>query len=153
MQNADWTNIFRQIPVELQSQLMVVLNNRAEIAVETIYRLESPFVVLRGRMGGTTDNGLMFVLPYDQLSGIYLSRVITDADVEAMFNGPLTVQKTSPSAQGNAERPAVDATGKSSPGMVPSFGRAPEATSVARNNLLERLRAARQAAAPQSNGK
>jgi hypothetical protein len=35
---------------------------------------------------------------------------------------------------------------------MPAFGRPPEATSVARNNLLERLRAARQAAGPQTNG-
>jgi hypothetical protein len=153
MQNADWTNILNQIPTELQCQLMVVLNNRAEIAVETIYRVESPFVVLRGRMGGTTEDGLMFVLPYDQLSGVYLTRGISDADVEAMFSAPLGGEKTSGSAQGTAERPAPDSsTGKSTP-AVPSFGRAPEATSIARNNLLERLRAARQAAAPQSNGK
>jgi hypothetical protein len=152
MQNTDWTSIFRQIPVELQAQLMVVLNNRAEIAVETIFRVESPFVVLRGRMGGTTETGLMFVLPYNQLSGVYLSREISDADVQAMFSTLGTaVPKTGLSAHGTTDKKSTSDI-QSTP-AVPSFGRAPEATSVARNNLLERLRAARQAAAPQTNGK
>ena len=152
MQNTDWTNIFRQIPAEMQSQIMIVLNNRAEIAVELIYRLESPFVVLRGRMGGTTETGLLFVLPYDQLSGVYLTRVVSDADVQAMFTAPLAgVQKTGLSAHGTSDKKSASDI-QSTP-AVPSFGRAPEATSVARNNLLERLRAARQAAAPQTNGK
>ena len=148
MQNAEWAAMFRQVPEALHAQLMLVLANRAEIAVENICRLDPNFIAFRGRMGGTTDTGLFFMLPYDQLSGVYLSRVLTDEEIQAILTTPnASAEQRVPSAQGNTERPSPshDGTPKQ---VVPSFGRAPDATSVARNNLLERLRAARAAASP-----
>lgn len=147
MQNAEWVAMFRQVPVELQAQLMLVLTNRAEVAVESICRLEPNFIAFRGRMGGTTETGLLFMLPYDQLSGIYVSRQLTDEEIQLVLTPANSTEQRTPSAQGNIDRPTPSNNGTPK-GVVPSFGRAPDATSVARNNLLERLRAARAAANP-----
>src|SRR5204863_7060179 len=97
---------------------------------------------------------------YDQLTAIYMFKAMNEAEVEAMFGPPKSAsQLTSrsnlalraPSAtnvQPVPVPPPAPAPMPAAATAVPSFGRPPEATAVARNNLLERLRAARQAAMP-----
>src|SRR5262245_24674173 len=167
MLNSDWISVFRQLPQELHPLTVLVLHNRAEITIETVLRVEPTFLAIRGRMGGTTDGGLLFMVPYDQLTAVYLFKVLGEAEVNAIFGAPKsTSQMLTRSAQ--AARQAAGMTGSSQAApppapapapapmpvaaAVPAFGRPPEATAVARNNLLERLRAARQAATP-PNGK
>ncbi len=146
MQNPEWIALFRRFPSELHSQLMLVLTNRTEIAVEAICRLEPTFIAVRGRMGGTTESGLLFMLPYDQLSGVYSSRELKESEVQAILSAASDAQREAAVGE-NLDKPSPSANGASKM-VVPSFGRAPESTSVARNNLLERLRAARAAATP-----
>jgi hypothetical protein len=162
MHNSEWISVFRQLPQELYQQTVLVLNNRMELTLETLLRIEPTFLAVRGRMGGTTEGGLMFLVPYDQLTAIYMFKSMTDAEVEAMFgppksasqlasrshlalktSGPTTVQPAPVPAPAPAPAPMPAAAT-----AMPAFGRPPEATAVARNNLLERLRAARQAAQP-----
>ena len=153
MQNAEWIAMIRQIPQPMQCQLMLVLANRAEISVEVVCRLEPSYVAIRGRMGGTTESSLLFMIPYDQLSGLYLTKEIKEDEVQALFATPEAPDlEAVVAATETEEKSAAESRNQSTP-VVPSFGRAPEATSVARNNLLERLRAARQAANPPPNGK
>ncbi len=145
MQNADWVTLFRQFPAELHSQLVVVLNNRMEVCIETIFRVEPMYLLVRGRMGGTTDGGMIYTVPYSQMSAVYLTRQILEEEVEKIFGAS---GKPLQRSAMDADRPAPLNNSQSTP--IPAFGKAPEATAVARNNLLERLRAARQAANPQS---
>jgi len=161
MHKSDWIAVFRQLPADLHCQIMLVLNNKTEISIEALFRIEPTFLVIRGRQGGTTDNGVLFLIPYDQLSAIYFFRGLQESEVEAIFGPPKSVsQLTSrsalavrPSAVPQAPAPPAPAPAPAPvPAALPAFGRPPEATAVARNNLLERLRAARQAAMP-PNGK
>ncbi len=147
MQNAEWATLFRQFPAELHTQLVVVLNNRMEVCLETIFRVEPVYLLARGRMGGTTDGGMLYTVPYSQISAVYLTRQIQEEEVEKIFGAANPNKPLQRSATAN-ERPAPLNGSQTTP--VPAFGKAPEATAVARNNLLERLRAARQAANPQS---
>lgn len=153
MQNAEWAALFRQIPQDWHHQLSLVLVNRAEIAVEAFFRVEPAMAIIRGRMGGTTDGGMTFMVPYDQLAAICVNRTLAEQDVAEMFKNSPQVNPLPKSNQGNALKPlAANAPSATPVPVVPSFGRPPEATSVARNNLLERLRAARQAAGSSTNG-
>src|SRR5207244_3795601 len=122
------------------------LANRAEISVEAVHRLEPTFLVVRGRMAGTTDGGLLFLVPYEQLAGIYLTREVKESELQSIY-----AASGRASVLANGTQSASSNSSLSTP-AIPSFGRPPEATSVARNNLLERLRAARHAAAPATNG-
>jgi hypothetical protein len=171
MQNNEWITMLRQIPTELHQQTVLVLNNKMEITVEMVLRLDQTFTAVRGRLSGTTDGGLLFLVPYDQLTAVYMFKQMTEDEVDKMFGavkatsrlGTTSAQAlrvgsaipgTPGSSLGSKPAPAplpAAATGASAPapGTMPSFGRPPESTAVARNNLLERLRAARQAAAPQ----
>ncbi len=152
MQNADWVHIFRQIPADRHPHVVLVLNNRMEISVETFLRIEPAYLLVRGRMGGTTDGGLPYVVPFAQLSAFYLFREIKEDELETVFGSASAGKTLTRSAQAVSERPPVPAAGPA-PAAAPAFGPPPQGTSVARNNLLERLRAARQAATPPPNGK
>jgi hypothetical protein len=161
MQNTDWIRLFKQIPADFHNQVVVVLNNRTEISIETLFRIEASHLLVRGRLGGTTDGGLLFVVPFAEMAAVYINREVKESEVEQIF-GPAKAQSRliSPSRQAVKAVTADSTTAPTSlapatepvPAAVPGFGRAPEATSVARNNLLERLRAARQAASPNTNG-
>jgi len=164
MQNADWITLFRQMPADAHSTVMLILNNRMEVSIETVFRVEPSYILVRGRLSGTTDGGLPFMVPYDQMTAMYLYREIKETEVEKIF-GPSRIAGALRSNQGTAPQPtevvdvvplpnepALRPSNVPSPGVaMPAFGRPSEATAVARNNLLERLRAARQAAQP--NGK
>jgi hypothetical protein len=146
MQNADWAAIFRQFPADMHAQLVLVLNNRMEVSIETIFRIEPTYLMVRGRMGGTTDGGILYMVPYSQMTAVYLFRQIIEEEVAAIFGSPSSSNKTLQRSANGTERPVAPGPSQSTP--IPGFGKAPEATAVARNNLLERLRAARQAATP-----
>jgi hypothetical protein len=146
MQNADWVTFFRQFPAEMHPQLVVVLNNRMEVSIETVFRVEPSYLMVRGRMGGTTDGGLLYMVPYSQMASVYLFRQIKEEEVDMVFGAPSSPNKALARSANGTERPVSQGASQSTP--IPAFGKPPEATSVARNNLLERLRAARQAATP-----
>jgi hypothetical protein len=152
MQNAEWISLFRQLPQEVHSQLILVFQNRQDISVETILRIDASYLAVRGRLGGTTESGLMFIVPYAQLSSVYLNREVREEEVAHLLgaaNGRLNIgshQGAARVAQPAGDRPGPSAT------PVPSQPVAPAV--AARNNLLERLRAARNAAQQsQTSGK
>lgn len=154
MQNAEWITLFRQLPVEIHPQVVLMLQNRTELTIETMLRIEPSYLLIRGRTAGTTEGGLPFLIPYDQITSLYLFRQIKESEVENIFGTGKAPVKKAPSNQGTAPPPALaePATPHPPPDVMPvsmpAFGRPSEATAVARNNLLERLRAARQAAQP-----
>ncbi len=162
MQNADWIKLFRQLPPEYHNQIVLVLQNRTEICMETLFRVEPTHLIVRGRLGGTTDGGLLFIVPFNELTTVYLNKEVKESEVDQLFGPPKTPSRLiSPSRQAvktvmadpaaAPASPVGSAAPAAAPAAVPAFGRAPDTTTVARNNLLERLRAARQAAMPQNN--
>src|SRR5207245_7176765 len=103
--NSEWITVFRQLPPDLYQQTVLVLNNRSEVTIETILRIEPTFLAIRGRMGGTTEGGLMFLVPYDQLTAIYMFKTMNEAEVEAMFGPPKSASQLT-SRSNLALRPA-----------------------------------------------
>ena len=157
MQNAEWISLFRQLPKELHSQLVVVAQNRSDISVDSIFRLEPTFMVIRGRLGGTTENGLLFLFPYDQISSVFVNREMKEDEVETLFQNIVPVNRLAAASHqgtnGTAKLPASATPAPAAkPAPIAAQARQGDPSSIARNNLLERLRAARNAAAP-PNGK
>src|SRR5262245_28079089 len=159
MQNAEWIALLRQIPKELHSQLVLVAQNRSDISVESICRLDPTYMVIKGRIGGTTEAGLLFMFPYDQISTVYVGREMKEDEIETFLQNMAPVNRLStPSQQGTgggSKLPGSATPAGTAKSAVPVAAQARPAndpSSIARNNLLERLRAARNAAMPQ-NGK
>lgn|SRR5262249_11040158 len=142
--NAEWIKLFRQLPQDLHSKLILVLHNRTEIVIDAIYRLEPAFAVIRGRLGGTIEGGLLVMTPYNQITSMYITREIPEENVRAIFENmqPGTV------AEAGANSKLSDSD-HAAPAPEPANPQAPAPDpSAMRSNLLERLRAARAAGAP-----
>ncbi len=164
MQNAEWVALFQKMPEEIHTKLVLVLQNCTDISIDTIFRLEPTFIVLRGRLGGTTETGLLFMVPYDQITSFYINREVKEEEIDTIFAAakpaaapiptPLKVSShqagAKPSANGTAQvavaGPRLSAQGTAAPAPAPKLAEPPATT--ARNNLLDRLRAARNAALP-----
>ncbi len=136
MTNVEWIDMLRVIPPEQQNELVLVLKNMSEISVDTFFRFEPTFLVVRGRVAGTTDEGRGFFVPYDQMVYVRIERVVNLHELQAIFDG-LPGRTVAPVAETPAPvpPPAADAP---PPAAAPP---APEPTT--HNALLDRIRAAR----------
>src|SRR5262249_53533130 len=57
MQSRTWISLLNRIPQELQDFLVLVTSIGTEISIQSILRIEEEYIVLRGRLAGTTDTG------------------------------------------------------------------------------------------------
>jgi hypothetical protein len=85
MQNTAWIALLRLVPPAQQENIVLTTSNNTDIAVQSIIRAEKDFLVLRGRLTGTTDGGGFFFLPYDQIVYLGFQRPWKEAEVRAMF--------------------------------------------------------------------
>ena len=77
-----WSTIFTSFRPEDHKFLVVSTSNGLEVAVQEISRVEDGLVLLRGRISGTADAGRLFLLPYHQLSSVYVNRVVRKEEVD-----------------------------------------------------------------------
>src|SRR5262245_8464673 len=87
MTNQEWIEMLRVIPADDQNQLVLVLQNGCEVSIDTLYRFEPNFLVTRGRVGGTTDEGRGFFIPYDQMLYFRIERVTNLAELKDIMDG------------------------------------------------------------------
>ena len=145
MTNEEWIDMFRVIPEEEQNSIVLVLRNGAELSVDTLFRFEVNFLVMRGRVNGTTDEGRAFFIPYDQMVYYRIERITNLAKLRDFLEG--RSGNEAPRAPVKVELP--EPVHLAPPPAVPTIPTAPipstpitDATAT-RNALLDRIRAAR----------
>lgn len=131
MINQEWIDMFRVIPEENQNTIVIVLQNGAEINVDVMFRFEPNFMVIRGRVGGQTEEGRAFFIPYDQMLYFRIERVTNIAELRDIMDGS-ALRKAIPPVE-TPEEPLLPSA--AIPGVT-------DATAN-RNALLDRIRAAR----------
>ncbi len=82
MTNQEWIELFKKIPAEDVTTLVVVLKSRAEITVDTIVKFEPNYAIIRGRLAGTIEEGRGFLIPYDQLEYFRIEQFTKMAQLE-----------------------------------------------------------------------
>jgi hypothetical protein len=87
MQSEVWKSLLGRIPVELHNILMVKTSAGTEINIQDVLRVEPNFVVLRGRLAGSTDMGKIFFLPYNRLDHIGFQKPVSDTQIYALLDG------------------------------------------------------------------
>ena len=85
MQNRAWIKLLQRIPPDRHDGLVLMATTGVEISIQTILRQEEDYLVLRGRMAGTTDSGRVFFIPYDQITYLGIVRELKEAEVNAML--------------------------------------------------------------------
>jgi len=90
MQSAEWIALFRRIPQSQHDCLMLTTTIGTDIVLQRLIRLEADFLIVQGRMAGSTDQGKMLVLPYDKLTYIAFNKKMTDAEMSEVLGSPPT---------------------------------------------------------------
>lgn len=132
MQNSAWIELLRLIPENQYAGLMATTTSGTEINIQAIVRIQPDYLVLRGRLAGSMDQGKIFFLPYDRIQLIGFREEVKEADVQALFAG---YDAGAAAAPLEAKPAPQDEPDKSSPPAAPPSKAA----------LLDRLRKARAA--------
>ena len=154
MLKEDCVEMFEKIPKEMHQQVNLILRNAYVVAVETVVRFEETYLVARGREGGTSDDGRGFFVPYDEICYIRIERVVRIGELKAMYGetGYIDAEdRLSASADaaagekpGALPTPSASNTGSLNGGSaVPGIVASVDPGSIAKQNLLNRIRAAR----------
>jgi hypothetical protein len=87
MQAHSWISLLQLIPSSQHDSLMLMTTCGLEVMIQSILRAEVEYLVLRGRMAGSTDQGRVIFLPYDQISYLGYNKRIAEGEIQALFQG------------------------------------------------------------------
>jgi hypothetical protein len=138
--------LFKRIPETSHAQVNLVLRNQFTLAVDVVARFEPTYIAFRGREGGTTDEGRAFFVPYEEIAYVRLERVVRLGELKRMYGEEGYVDaedRLSSGAQGDAKPEAKPLVETPPPGSTVQL----DPAAIAKQNLLERIRASRGAAA------
>jgi hypothetical protein len=142
MQGSSWLALLQRIPPEQSDNLLVITNNGTGISVKGIVRAEKEYIVVRGRLTGSAEEGGgFFFLPYDQIQYLGFQKAIKENVILSMYEGePAAAFATAP--QG---RPEGDEQAAAEPAETPEAEgvEALKPATPGKAALLERLRARR----------
>lgn len=146
MRREDCVEMFKRIPEDLQPQVNLVLRNSFVLTVESVARFEPAYIVFRGREGGTSDEGRAFFVPFEEISYIRIEREVRLGELKKMFGETGFVDsedKLTATPEVEPAKPSVN-----SPTPIPAPAPAPvggmsDPGSIAKQNLLDRIRATR----------
>ncbi|HEY2786783.1 MAG TPA: hypothetical protein VGJ05_17615 [Fimbriiglobus sp.] len=148
MRREDVQDILTRIPEVDLSKVQILLRNGYVISIDICIRFEANYCVIRGREGGTTDEGRGFFIPYDEITTFKLERVMKLSEMNRMYGVDSGVDSEDKLAVGAVKteekaKPEAATTAPASQTPVPAVS---DPSQVAKNNLLARIRAARTAA-------
>jgi hypothetical protein len=144
MRSSIWIDLVRRVPLDQHNSLLLVTTIGQEFNLQAIVRTEEEYLIIRGRMAGTTDSGRVFFIPYDQINYMGFQNEVKEAQIRALYGEPEPAAQqpeAGASLQGEAATPP-DPVPPAKPETAPvsprkSSGRLPIPSKRA---LLERLR-------------
>jgi hypothetical protein len=108
--------MLRFLPPAQHDSLVLVTDNRTEIAVQTLLRVDEDFVAAKGRLAATQDAGRVYFIPYANINYVGFQREVKDAEFFEMFAG-------FDAPPGPATPPPAEAAAPPSPSAGPMEGR------------------------------
>jgi hypothetical protein len=149
MRREDCVELFGKIPQVYHPQVNLILRGQGMITVDVVIRFEPHYVVLRGREQGSTDEGRAFFVPYEEIAYFRLERVVKLGEIKSMY-GETGYVDAEDALLGTTEKIEIDAAAETAAGAAsktPPPVASPlgptDPAAIARQNLLERIRAAR----------
>src|SRR5947207_1693361 len=156
MQGSDWIALLRRIPAELHNTLALGLVTGAEVVVQQVIRLEENFVIVRGRMAGSTAEGRIMAVPYAHMTLVAITKRMSEPEVQKLFGqgmatappaaaeGTLAAGDTADVAQAvvESESSALEPAGAATPAplVVPEPPAKSKTVPPSKSVLLARLR-------------
>jgi hypothetical protein len=137
MQSSGWVELLRLLPEKQHPNVILMMADGSEVAVQNLIHLDADYVVLRGRVAGTSDTGLAFFLPYDRIVFVRFQKPVPEEVVYGLYG--LTPPEAKPAEAPKEEEPAE--APKPADLATPAHG-------VNRKDLLDRLRSRVQQVGP-----
>jgi len=82
MIESTWANLLANMPGEWRDTLVVKTMTGTEISVQSIVRIDSNLLVIRGRVAGTTDQGQLYFVPLERLETVCIQRPPKEDEVQ-----------------------------------------------------------------------
>lgn len=147
MRKEDCLDLFKRIPETSHPQVNIILQNGLMLTIDTIVRFEPTYMVFRGREGGNTDEGRAFFVPYEDICYLKIERAVRLGELKKMYGEEGYIDAEDRLSAAEPATPAQPSTPGTSPAPAPAPVPAPvgptDPGSIAKQNLLERIRAAR----------
>lgn len=149
MLREDCVEMFEKIPEPMHPQVNLVLRNGFCLSVSMVARFEESYVVFSGREGGTSDEGRAFFVPYDEISYVRIERAVRVGELKRMFGetGYEDMEDRFDALAAQGEKKPDGASPVANTAPVPAVNGTPmmasDPAAIARQNLLDRIRAAR----------
>lgn len=144
MRKEDCEDMFKRIPQESHAQINLVLRNCFVVSVDVAVRFEPNYLVVRGREGGTTDENRAFFVPYEEISYVRLERMVRIGELKKMYGETGYVDAEDRlTAAPDKQATTVTPPPSDSPPPTPAPVGGSDPASIAKQNLLNRIRAAR----------
>jgi hypothetical protein len=80
-----WPQVIREIPEEYYDKLVVMVGTGAELVLQGIIRMDDEFLIVRGRMAGSSDDGRVLVIPYGQITYLGFNKWMAEEEVKGIF--------------------------------------------------------------------
>ena len=142
-------DLVQRVPEFDHPKLVFVLTVGVSVNLDLIARVEKNYIVVRGREAGSNDEGRGFFIPFETIAMIKLEKLVRINEFRAMYNEPL---QESIGLGDDADEAPAEAKAPASVAKAPTAPAGP--TDVAKQNLLDRIRAARTSAGqPKPAGK
>jgi hypothetical protein len=145
MRREEVMDVLQKIPEDKLVKTMLVLNVGSSINIDCVMRKEPGYLVVRGREAGSNDEGRGFFVPYEQIAFIKLELPLKQNDFRAMYGEPLKAGSVLDEPDPTPAPGQLPAIPKVSASVAP--------TDIAKQNLLDRLRAARTSSGTGKPGK
>jgi hypothetical protein len=148
MRREDVLELIQRFPPSDISKIMLVLHNGIGITVDTLFKTEPELLVIRGREAGTTDENRAFFLPYCEVAYLKLERTVKLTELQRMYGMPIDAALADASEDGS-DADTAGSVGEDGASQSPAV----DPAVIARQNLLDRIRAARTSAGAPRRGK
>ena len=152
MRREDCVELFKMIPEHYHAQVNLILRGQGMITVDVVVRFEPTYIVLRGREQGSTDEGRAFFVPYEELAYFRIERALKLSELKRMY-GETGYVDTEDQLGQDLENEAAGKVGSDKLSGIDTQTPAPgsqmgpqDPAAIAKQNLLERIRAARASA-------
>jgi hypothetical protein len=147
MRREECVELFKRVPDAYHPQMNLVLRNSFVLSVDAVVRFEALYLAFRGREGGTTDEGRAFFVPYEEISYVRLERVVRLGELKQMYGETGYLDAEDRLSGGAAQAEKADATKLTVDAQTPpptvASGSPQDPASIAKQNLLDRIRATR----------
>jgi len=140
MRHDECVELFKRVPEGYHPQMNLVLSNGFVLSVDMVVRFEPLYLAFRGREGGTTDEGRAFFVPYEEITYIRLERVVRLGELKGWYGETGYVDAEDRLAAADAKEMAAK---QPSDTQTPMPAPAQDPASIAKQNLLDRIRATR----------